>query len=200
MIHSYRSYSILRNRVRNKLSSYFNRLRLWLYGIKIGKNCVIHGLLYIRLFKTAKVSIGDNFYMSNGDNVNALASNKRGSFYATSDAEITIGDNVGMSSTVLWCHKRISIGNNVKIGANVYLIDTDSHSLDFVKRRNPMTDWSEPKEIVIGDDAFIGMNSIILKGVHIGVRAIIGAGSVVTQDIPEDCIAGGNPAKIIKRF
>lgn len=138
--------------------------------------------------------------MSNGDNVNALASNKRGSFYATDNAEIRIGDKVGMSSVVLWCHKRITIGNNVKIGANVVLIDTDSHSLDFNKRRNPMTDWSEPKEIVIEDDVFIGMNSIILKGVQIGARSIVGAGSVVTKSIPSDCVAAGNPARIIKKL
>lgn len=196
----YRAYSIFRNRIRNRLSCYINRLRLRLYGIKHGNNCVIHGLLYIRLFKTARVSIGNNFYMSNGYNVNALASNRRGSFYATENAEITIGNNVGMSSAVIWCHKRVSVGNNVKLGANVILIDTDSHSLDFNKRRNLMSDWSEPLEIVIDDDVFIGMNSMVLKGVHIGARSIIGAGSVVTKDIPEDCIAAGNPAKIVKRL
>ncbi len=54
------------------------------------------------------------------------------------------------------------------------------------------------KEIVIEDDVLIGMNSIILKGVHIGARSVIGAGSVVTKDIPADCIAAGNPARVIK--
>ena len=54
------------------------------------------------------------------------------------------------------------------------------------------------KEIVIEDDVLIGMNSIILKGVHIGARSVIGAGSVVTKDIPADCIAAGNPAHVIK--
>lgn len=52
---------------------------------------------------------------------------------------------------------------------------------------------------MIGDDVFIGTNCIILKGVTIGARSIIAAGSVVTKSIPADCIAGGNPAKIIRR-
>ena len=52
--------------------------------------------------------------------------------------------------------------------------------------------------MVIEDDAFIGMNCIILKGVTIGARSIVAAGSVVTKSIPADCVAGGNPAKVIK--
>ena len=54
------------------------------------------------------------------------------------------------------------------------------------------------KGIVIEDDVLIGMNSIILKGVRVGARSVIGAGSVVVKDIPSDCIAAGNPAKVIK--
>ena len=55
-------------------------------------------------------------------------------------------------------------------------------------------------EVVIEDDAFIGMNTIIMKGVIIGARSVIGAGSVVTKSIPADCIAAGNPAKVTKRI
>lgn len=55
------------------------------------------------------------------------------------------------------------------------------------------------KPIVIEDDVLIGTGSYILKGVHIGARTVIGAGSVVTKDIPADCIAAGNPCKVIKQ-
>ena len=54
------------------------------------------------------------------------------------------------------------------------------------------------KEIIIDDDVLIGMQVTILKGVHIGARSIIGAGSVVTKDVPCDCIAAGNPARVVK--
>jgi len=56
------------------------------------------------------------------------------------------------------------------------------------------------KEIIIDDDVLVGANTIILKGVHIGARSVIGAGSVVTKDIPEDSIVAGNPAKVIKKI
>lgn len=70
--------------------------------------------------------------------------------------------------------------------------------MDFKLRRSPSTDWGVSAPVVIEDDVFIGMNCIILKGVRIGARSIIAAGSVVTKNIPADCIAAGNPAKVIR--
>lgn len=105
-----------------------------------------------------------------------------------------------MSSTVLWCHKKIAIDNNVKIGGNCIIIDTDAHNIDYITRRKPATDWGVSSPIIIEDDVFIGMNCLILKGVTIGARSIIAAGSVVTKNIPSDCIAAGNPAKVIKHL
>lgn len=60
-------------------------------------------------------------------------------------------------------------------------------------------DDSATKPIVIGDDVFIGTNSIIFKGVTIGDRTVIGAGSVVTRDVPADAIAAGNTAEVMRR-
>ena len=57
---------------------------------------------------------------------------------------------------------------------------------------------TKSKAIIINDDVLIGSSCIILKGVHIGAHSIIGAGSVVTKDIPENCIAAGNPCKVVK--
>lgn len=79
-------------------------------------------------------------------------------------------------------------------------MDTDAHSVDFRVRRDINTDIKEKHSspVVIEDDVLIGVNSIILKGVTIGARSVIGAGSIVTKSIPADCIAAGNPAKVIK--
>lgn len=187
-------------RVRNRLSCYTNLLRFNLYGIKYGHNCVVHGKLYINLFPSASVKIGDNLYFSSGCAINALCSNKRGCIYATENAKIIIGNNVGMSSTVLWAHEKIIIGNYVKIGGNCILMDTDAHNIEYITRRGQYTDWGKTSPIVIEDDAFIGANCIILKGVTIGARSIIAAGSVINRSIPADCIAGGNPAKVIRFF
>lgn len=187
-------------RVRNRISSYYNLLRFNLYGVEHGKHCVVHGKLYINLFPSASLKIGDDLYFSSGWGINALCANRRGMIYATWDASIIIGNNVGMSSTVLWCHKKIVIGNNVKIGGNCILIDTDAHDINYVNRRRPATDRDAASPIIIEDDVFIGTNCIILKGVTIGAHSIIAAGSVVTKSIPADCIAGGNPARVIKNL
>lgn len=86
---------------------------------------------------------------------------------------------------------------------------TDTHNLDYWIRNWSIIDPSNPvKEtktaksspVVIEDDVLIGAQCIVLKGVTIGARSIIAAGSVVTKSIPTDCIAGGNPCKVIKNI
>lgn len=122
----------------------------------------------------------------------------RGNFYTEKNAHINIGNNVGMSATRLWISKGLTIGNNVKIGACTLLIDTDTHPINYNIRRTS-NEGTKASPIKIEDDAWIGAHCIILKGVTIGARSIIGAGSVVTKDIPCDCIAAGNPCKVIKK-
>lgn len=187
-------------RLRNRLSAYYNRFKLWALDVMYGDNCVIHGKIYIKLHNSSKVSIGKNFYFSSGGCINALCTNKRGAIYATDDATIKIGDNVGMSSTVIWCHKAIMIGNNVKVGGNCIIMDTDAHNINHLYRRSTTTDKGKELPVIIEDDVLIGMNTIVLKGVTIGARCIIGAGSVVTRSIPPDSIACGNPARIIRKL
>lgn len=185
-------------RIRNYLSRYYNLLRLKIYGVNYGAKCAIEGKLYIKLFPLAKCSIGDNFYFSSGWNINSLCTNKRGAIYAIDNAEVIIGNNVGMSGTIIVARQRVEVGNNVKIGGNCIIIDTDSHSLDYMKRRDSSTDWGVAKSVIIENDVLLGANTIVLKGVTIGARTIVGAGSVVTKTLPPDCVAGGNPAKVIR--
>lgn len=114
---------------------------------------------------------------------------------------IEIGDNVGISSACIWAKQRIKIGNNVNIGGNCILLDTDSHNMNHeIRRKRNTEDYVTAKSapIIIEDDVLIGACSIILKGVTIGARSVIGSGSVVTKSIPSDCIAVGNPCKVIK--
>ncbi len=88
------------------------------------------------------------------------------------------------------------------VGGNVRIFDHDFHSLDFRHRRKGGGDSEHIKSaaVIIEDDVFIGANAIILKGVHIGARSVVGAGSVVTsKDIPPDSLIIGNPARIVKR-
>ena len=112
-------------------------------------------------------------------------------------ASLIIGNNVGMSSTRMWVHDSVTIGDNVKVGACVLITDTDAHPMNYEVRRTS-NEGTKSAPIVIEDDVWVGAHSIILKGVTIGARSVIGAGSVVTKSIPADCVAAGNPCKVIK--
>lgn len=116
------------------------------------------------------------------------------------DAVLEIGDNTGMSQVSITCKQKIHIGSNVKIGAGTLIFDTNFHSIDWKIRADHDKDLSSAQNapIHIGDHVFIGTRSIICKGVTIGDRSIIAAGSIVVKDIPADCIAGGNPCRVIK--
>lgn len=115
---------------------------------------------------------------------------------------MSIGKNVGLSSTALVAHQSITIGDNVKIGAGVCIYDTDFHALDAKLRIDSVTDLEHKKckEVVIQDNVFIGAHATILKGVTIGANSIVGACAVVTKEIPANEIWGGNPAIFIKKI
>lgn len=139
------------------------------------------GPISIQIKNNAKLVLGDGLRIISGLMLNPLGRNIKSSIRVDENALITIGDNVGMSNVSLWAKTSIKIGNNVKIGADSLLFDSDMHSLDFIKRRNYSEDVANAKSsaIIIGDDVFIGTRSIICKGVTIGARSIIASGSVV---------------------
>jgi acetyltransferase-like isoleucine patch superfamily enzyme len=160
-----------------------------------------------RIFNEAKISnnLEDKTKIVIGDNCDI-----RGELFTFGHGgEIIIGNYsfVGSGSKI-WSAKRIVIGDRVLISHNVNIHDNNSHSIDARLRHEDFkhikasgllkqNDLNE-KEIVIKDDAWLGYNSIILKGVTIGEGAIIAAGSVVTKDVEPYTIVAGNPAKFIK--
>lgn len=145
--------------------------------------------------------IGNNFSCNNQVKSNPLGVIQPCVFcIAASGSRIVIGDNVGISGSTINADKSITIGNNVLIGSGCLITDSDSHSLDFSDRQERSGDHIATAPVVIGNDVFIGARSMVLKGVTIGDRAIVGAGSVVTKDVPADCIVAGNPAKMIKQL
>jgi hypothetical protein len=107
--------------------------------------------------------------------------------------------NFAMTGGTICAAERITIKNNVAVGANTTIIDTDFHPLDpQVRRLRPQDARTAP--ILIEDDVFIGMNSLILKGVTIGKGSVVGAGSIVTKDVPPGVIVAGNPARIVREL
>lgn len=115
--------------------------------------------------------------------------------------KIEIGDGFGISGSTIYSTQSIKIGKNATIGANCKIIDNDFHPLDPEQRRlNLNKEFTARAPITIGDNCFIGMNSIILKGTTLGDNVVVGAGSIVHGTFPDNCIIAGNPAKIIRRI
>ena len=187
----------------------FNRLKFWLNDVKFGRNMLVHNKVYLNKAPGSTITIGDDFVYTNGEAFNPLCRNIRGCMYtAYPHSKIIIGNDSGMSSACLWANTSITIGNHVKIGGDCIIMDTDAHNLDHLVRRSREKTpegygidgaTAGTKPIMIEDDVLIGTRCIILKGVTIGARSIIGSGSVVTKSIPADCIAAGNPCRVIKQ-
>jgi acetyltransferase-like isoleucine patch superfamily enzyme len=111
------------------------------------------------------------------------------------ESVVEIGDDVGISGCSITALQRVAIGNKVLVGAGALIIDSDAHPLHPKDRLRGASPTNSPVEIA--DDVFIGARAIILKGVRIGQGAVIGAGAVVTSDVPAFMIAAGNPARVV---
>ena len=176
--------------------------------IEYGKNMMAYNKVYLTGDMRGRISIGDYFHLTSGDGINPICRNIRACIHRGSpSAVITIGNYVGMSSPCIWVKERLTIGNHVNIGGNCMILDTDVHQLNYLARRGEKSADSidlattiQSAPVIIEDDVWIGANCQILKGVTIGARSVIGAGSVVTKSIPSDSIAAGNPCKVIKQL
>jgi acetyltransferase-like isoleucine patch superfamily enzyme len=102
------------------------------------------------------------------------------------------GVNRAMFGSEPWL---ITIGDNVYVTSGVQFVTHDGGTL-ILRKEHPELDWTAP--ITIGDDVYIGMRSMILAGVTIGDRCVIGAGSIVTRDIPDNTVAAGVPARVLR--
>ena len=108
---------------------------------------------------------------------------------------VQIANDVGVSGCSILAEQKVVIGSRVLIGTGALISDTDAHPLHPEDRLRDVPAANAPVEIA--DDVFIGARAIILKGVHIGEGAVIGAGAVVTSDVPPFMIAAGNPARVV---
>lgn len=163
--------------------SSFKALGFPIVNISLGGRCKIGANLFVRSYGK---------HSDTGDNrPTKILVGKRGL--------LEIKNNVGITSTTIVCHHKITIGNNVKIGGGCIIFDTNFHSLD-AKERTGKEDQCNIKTspVFIDNNVFIGTSCIITKGVSIGENSIIAAGTVVTKSIPANEVWGGNPAKYIR--
>jgi acetyltransferase-like isoleucine patch superfamily enzyme len=176
------------------------RLQFYLNGACLNGRIKVRGLIKVCVTRRGQVQIGDSFHLNSGNNYNLIGRQQKCIFWV--EGKLSIGNNVGISSTAIICKAEINIGNNVIIGGNTVIYDTDFHSLLPSLRMNSKEDLSNAlsKRVVIKDNVFIGAHSTILKGVTIGSNSIIGACSVITKDIPDGEVWAGNPARYIRKI
>jgi acetyltransferase-like isoleucine patch superfamily enzyme len=162
------------------------------HEIYIGDNVIIddHGLLDAKGKKLKGIVLKDNIILG------------RNTSLVCKEGRITIGSNTQITSgvSIIMAGGELVIGEYVGIGAGSRLIG-GNHSLKDEIDEDEVPEWMIPpisKGITLNDRVFLGANVIILDGVSVGRNTVIGAGSLVTKDLPENVIAAGIPAKIIK--
>lgn len=188
------------NHLRRLAALPYIRLRFGLHGVPWGKGWRIFGMPIIQRHRHSHIHLGDALELRSWYGSNPLAPNHP-VVLATraAGAVLAIGAQCGLTGAVVVAAERIEIGDRVLLGANVVVTDTDFHPLDPLERQEAILNGARAP-VVIEDDVFVGMQSLILKGVRLGRGCVIGAGSVVTRDVPPGVIAAGNPARVIKEL
>ena len=182
-----------------KFNTFLERPLFKLNGIKIGKRVKLIGWPFIFRFPQSEIEIGDDCIIRSNFWSNLIGLYQRTIIIAKRGGKIIIGKNVGISGATIYAWNHIEIGDNTIIGANCKILDSDLHPVEPENRlKSDYTDYVKTAPIFIGKNCFIGCNTLILKGVAIGDNSTVGAGSVVTKNIPANVIAAGNPAKVIK--
>lgn len=180
------------------ITTFTNKVIMKCSGIQYGKCFRTCGLLFIRNYAgKGGITIGHGVNINSCGMANPVNGGGKTYLIAEKNGKIIIGDRTGMSNCILFSSRLIEIGSEVTIGAGCKIYDTDFHSTkpEYRLQGNCKIPVAPVK---IGDRVFIGGNVIILKGVTIGEDAVVGAGSVVTHNIPPREVWAGNPARKIK--
>lgn len=189
---------LARLELRRWLSLPMTRLLFARAGIPWGRGWRFYGVPIVQKHRRSTIQIGDGQILRSTPHSNPLGPAHPVILSTRSaGARLVIGRGFGMTGGTLCAEEAITIGDHVLVGANVVIVDTDFHPLASEERRaHPNAGATAP--VTIEDGVFVGMQTLVLKGVTIGAHSVIGAGSVVTGDIPPGVIAAGNPARVIR--
>jgi acetyltransferase-like isoleucine patch superfamily enzyme len=168
-------------------------IQLKLHGVVYGKK--LRGNLCIVKNK-GKIELGNHVYLDSRPDGESY---KTGLFAHLKCSIIQIGDESLLHGTIIHSRDSVIIGKNCMFGPGVVILDNDSHntSIDPTIRR---TGKIVALPVIIGNNVWVGMHTIIMKGVHIGDNSIIASGSVITKDVPPNQLFGGNPASFLKNL
>ena len=184
-------------------STRLSLLSLWFQGARYGKGFHTTGKCSLKLRREGSVLLGERVSLLAGWRSNRAGLTNPVLLETLGEGIIRIGDDSGGSAVVISSRSWVTIGKHVCLGTNVRIYDHDFHPLDAQKRRlsrNEQAAHIRSEPVTIGDDVFVGANVLILKGVTLGERSIVAAGSVVFRgNYPADCIIAGNPAVVMRR-
>jgi len=183
-----------------RIYSLIARIRFITSGVKVGSELNVYGWLNLSIHPDSTVIVGNHVRMNSGFARNGVGSYQRLGLQVQRGAKLEIGDRTGISNSLIVCIDQIVIESDVLIGGGCGIYDTDFHVVNSHHRGKSadLTGRANTRPIHIGANSFIGGHCIILKGVTIGSGAVIGAGSVVTRDIPAYEIWAGNPIQHIR--
>jgi acetyltransferase-like isoleucine patch superfamily enzyme len=193
----------LSSRLRDTLLTRFWQLQgsltLQALGVKGGAGARYYGMPVITLALGSSIELGPRVVLCSHPRFTALGVTRPVVLRTLrANARIRIGADVGISGGVICAASSVDIGNQCLFGADVQIWDTDFHPIAAANRRTenrPEYISSEP--VIIEDNVFLGAGVRVLKGVRIGRNSVVGAGSIVTNDVPNDVIAAGVPARVI---
>ncbi len=177
-------------------SQFVGFVALWLNGIEPPRGLRFVGVP--RITNLGSIVLGPNITICSGPGGNPVGGSLHTSITVKKNALVSIGANTGISNTEIYAAKRVDIGERVLVGGGVRIYDTDFHSLIANDRALSPDPGVRSSPVSIGDDVFLGAFSIVLKGVTIGNGSVIGAGSVVSKDIPPNQVWAGNPIRFVR--
>ena len=175
-------------------------MEFYFFRVKCGKNLRVRGKLLIGW--KANLTIGDDVVINSGIkcNPNPIGNEVVTSFTTVYYGKIIIGNRVGISNSCIYSRERVEIEDDVMIGGGCKIFDTDFHPIQYDHRIINDEEKVKSAPIKICKGAFIGANCIIMKGVTIGEKSVVGAGAVVTKSIPDNEVWGGNPARLLYKL
>ena len=188
------------NEIRRLLAYPYIRCAFAYHGISWGNRWRILGMPIIQRHRSSEIILGDGLSIRSWTRTNPLVPHHPVVFATRKPgAVIRVGENCGFSGTTFVADERIELGDRVQIGSNASLVDTDFHPLTPEERARDFNAGAAAP-IEVNDKVFIGMDSLILKGVTIGQGSVVGAGSVVSQDVPPRTVVVGNPATVVREL
>ena len=170
-----------------------------LQGISIKEGLIVKGMPLVHIANGGGIFIGRNVTLNSdnrGYHANMYAPVKL--FADRPGARIVIGDNTRIHGSCIHAWREISIGNNVLIAANCQIFDANGHLLSLENAAARISTTDDPRPVLIEDNVWLGISVVVLPGVHIGEGSVVGAGSVVTHDVPSRVVVAGNPAKVVR--